>query len=497
MENNLQLFILKHLPALQVLLPFFGAIIAALSFNKKLAWWISTIFIFFAFVLSIFGINYVNSDPISYNFGGWQAPVGIEYRIDILNQPIIIFFNGILLFFLIFGKELINNTVLKYIDEQKQYIFYSLLLFAHAGYLGVISTNDLFNIYVFIEISSLATYVIISQGKSSFALIGAFDYLIIGTIGATMILIAIGFLYGLTGSLNITDVANILKIFGLSKISITAITFFLSGVILKMAFFPMHFWMRRAYSVVAPIILTYLAAISSIFGVYLIIRFYHFTIDNQIIQANISDILRPIALFTIIICSVLAIRARNIREVVIYSTNSQVGYIFLLITISHAQAILFQLLIFDAINKIALFIIVAHLDSKTNNLSFDNFACIKKSSLFKILIALALIFSSGLPITSMFIFKVQFFSLLIEQKMIVEFFIVLAGTVLSMLYHLKIAKAIFFNNNKNESVEINSNLSGLIVIIIAQIMSLIYINDFSELTVKTRNFINSDLMNLV
>ena len=310
-------------------------------------------------------------------------------------------------------------------------------------------------------------------------------------------LIAIGFLYGLTGSLNITDVANILKIFGLSKISITAIIFFLSGVMLKMAFFPIHFWMRRAYSVVAPITLTYLAAISSIFGVYLIIRFYYFTIDNQIIQANVSDILRPIALFTIIICSVLALRARNIREVVIYSTNSQVGYIFLLITISSAQAILFQLLIIDAINKIALFIIVAHLDSKTNHLSFNNFARVKKSSLFKILVALALIFSSGLPITSMFIFKMHFFSLLIEQKMIFEFLLVLLGSAVGMLYHLKIATAIFFNNNDNESIEINSNLSGLVVIIIMQIMSLIYINDFGELTVKTRNFINSDLMNVV
>ena len=160
-------------------------------------------------------------------------------------------------------------------------MFYSLLLFAHAGYLGVLSTNDLFNFYVFIEISSLATYVLISKGKEPKALIGAFDYLMLGTIGATLILISIGFFFAITGSLNIADISNILQInygsnvAGSTKLHllIIAIVFFLTGAILKMAFFPLHFWMMRAYSATAPFVLTYVAAISSLLGIYMIMRF--------------------------------------------------------------------------------------------------------------------------------------------------------------------------------------------------------------------------------
>ncbi len=484
------MFILKHLPVLQVLIPFFGALFTALSFNKNLAYMIATISVLISFILSIYGLNHVILNPISYFFGDWVAPIGIEYRIDILNQPVIVFFNGILLFFLFFNRNLINKTILAYIDESKQYIFYSLLLFAHVGYLGVVSTNDLFNIYVFIEISSLATYVIISKGKSAFSLIGAFDYLIMGTIGATMILIGIGFLYALTGSLNITDIANILKTQDPSKISITAIIFFTTGVILKMAFFPMHFWMMRAYSSVAPIILTYIAAISSIFGVYLIMRFMYFSIDSQFIQSSISNIIKPISIITILIASILALRARSIREVIIYSTSSQIGYIFLIISMWNIQNILFQLIIIDALNKIALFTIVAHLGSQTSHLSFDNFTRIKNSSLFKILTAFALLYSSSLPLTAMFIFKLQFLNLLIEQKMIFAFMIVIIAGVISLLYHLKIAKVIFFNNNDHELIEINSNLIGLIVIIILQILSLVYINDLNEFTISIIDYIN-------
>ena len=364
--------IAKHIPALQVLIPFFAALLSTISFNRFVSWAIATTSIAFCFALSIYAMDFAR-EGISYAFGGWDAPIGIEYRIDILNQPIIVFINGVLLFFLVFGGELVRRTITNYMDDKGQHIFYSLLLFAHTGYLGVVSTNDLFNIYVFIEISSLATYVLMSKGKNPRALIGAFDYLMLGTIGATLILIGIGFFLALTGSLNITDVGKILtQHYSNSKIVTTAIVFFLSGAILKMAFFPMHFWMIRAYSSAPPFILTYTASISSIFGVYIILRFMHFTINGELLQESIASVLRPIAMFTIVICTFLALGSKNLKKIIIYSTASQIGYIFLLMTIWPARNLLFQLLVLDAINKIALFTIVAHLQNKVESLDFEN-----------------------------------------------------------------------------------------------------------------------------
>jgi multicomponent Na+:H+ antiporter subunit D len=150
----------QHLPALQVLIPFFAALFCALTFHKFSSWVIASLAIAINLIIGIYAVP-ILKDPIFYAFGNWHAPIGIEYRLDHLNQPIIIYVNAILLFFLIFGKQLINQTITKYIDNTKHHMFYSLLLFAHAGYLGVLSTNDLFNLYVFIEISSLATSVLI------------------------------------------------------------------------------------------------------------------------------------------------------------------------------------------------------------------------------------------------------------------------------------------------------------------------------------------------
>ncbi len=479
----------KHFPALQVLIPLAGALFAALSFNRFFSWIIAIISMFLSLILSVYAFQLTKTNTIFYAFGDWSAPIGIVYRLDQLNQPIIIFINAVLLFFLVFGKELINSTITNYIEYGKQHIFYSLLLFAHVGYLGVISTNDLFNIYVFIEISSLSTYVLMSKGRSAKALIGAFDYLIMGTIGATLILIGIGFIFALTGSLNISDVANILHNSDNSRLVITAVAFFMTGVILKMAFFPMHFWMIRSYSSTAPFVLTYLAAISSVLGVYITLRFIHFTIDNETILNTLSLILRPIAIFTIIICTFLALKSRDFKKVIIYSTASQIGYIFLLITIPEAKQLLFQLLIIDAINKIALFTVVAHIQNKKEDLSFANFVYIEKSIFFKILVAFILLFSSGMPITSMFLIKINIFDLLISKGLITEFITVVLGSMLSLLYHLRLARAVFFSPHHNEPIRIETKLYGLTAIVVIQIMSLIYMNNMATLAGYTESVI--------
>ncbi len=473
------MIIAKHIPILQILIPFFAALISAASFNKFVSWLIATTSIIIALALSVYAIPFAQQG-MSYEFGNWNAPIGIEYRLDMLNQPIIIFINFVLLFFLIFGKELIEKTITNYIKDKYQHIFYSLLLFAHVGYLGIISTNDLFNIYVFIEISSLATYVLMSKGSNARSLIGAFDYLIVGTIGATLILIGIGFFLAITGSLNISDVSYILQKLTYSKLIITAIAFFLTGAILKMAFFPMHFWMIRAYSATAPFILTYLAAISSILGVYIILRFLQFTIDGELIHDKLTMILRPIAMTTILVCTFLALKADTLKKVIIYSTASQIGYIFLLMTMWVKQNLLFQLIILDAINKIALFTIISHIENKSNDLRFQYFKSIENSVLFKILVAFALIFSAGIPITSTFLVKLKLFDLLLEYNLTKEFIVVLIGSILGLLYHFKLAKTIFFSPKTNGTMQIQSKLHGLIAIVIIQILSLLYLQDLIE-----------------
>ncbi|MCC8416818.1 MAG: palindromic element RPE2 domain-containing protein [Rickettsia endosymbiont of Gnoriste bilineata] len=485
------MILIKHFPALQVLLPFFGALFSILTFRYVLVTRIiAVISIALSLFLSIYGLSVINKGAVSYDFGNWHAPIGIEYKLDYLNQPIITYINGVLLFFLIFCNKLLATTVLKFIDKKRQSLFYALLLFAHSGYLGILSTNDLFNLYVFIEISSLSAYALMAQGNNPKAVIGAFDYLMLGTVGATLILIAIGFLLSSTGSINMSDISMLLQTNYDCKIVKLAISFFLIGAILKTAFFPMHFWMIRSYSSVAPVILTYLASISSIMGLYIILRFIHFTIDYSIIINDLAIFIKPIALVTIILCTYFACRSKEkVRNIVIYSSAVQIGYIFLLLVVPRGELILTPFLLADSLNKIALFLIIAYFDthsvpstvnsggfgarrdgatpiSNRRALSDDvtNFSSIDYTSmLWRVLVVFSLICSCGLPISSMFFIKLSIFELLIVENLWLELVIVVISSAMSLLYHYKIAKKLCWHHSNYTAnptnIMLNSQLS--------------------------------------
>src|SRR5690606_852060 len=172
--------------------------------RARLAWLFATAAGLATFAISCLLLYQVqHSGPISYALGGWEAPWGIEYRIDLLSAYVLLVVSGIGALVLAAA----NTGVSREIPEAKQPLFYVTYLLCLAGLLGIVATGDIFNVFVFLEISSLATYALIAQGKNRRALWAAYQYLIVGTIGATFILIGIGFLYSLTGTLNMVDLA--------------------------------------------------------------------------------------------------------------------------------------------------------------------------------------------------------------------------------------------------------------------------------------------------
>lgn len=476
-----------HIPILQVIIPIFAALIATISFRYFLAYFIACLASLASLIISIYQYQLLVT-PISYMLGGWLAPIGIEYRLDLLNQPLIIYLNFILCFFLIFGRKLIQKTISPYLAQKQSYLFFPLLLFAHAGYVGVVSTNDLFNLYVFIEISSLATYVLIAQGKSPKTLLGAFDYLIIGTIGASFILIAVGFLLAICGSLNISDITKFLQQRETNYTVILSIAFFLCGAILKMAFFPLHFWLVRAYNQTSACMLTYIGTISNLIGIYLIIRFLDFTVNSVLVKPLLTQLLQPISLITIISCSFLALANNNLKKIIIYSGAAQIGYVFLLLTNWSAIHLLIPFLFLDSLNKITLFTIIAHLEQTNNPLRIDKFRPIQQSNYFKLLTILSLIFSASLPISASFFIKLQLLSLLVAQSLYLEFAILIFSSFLALLYHWKIAKTICLTPHERSPIIISKDLTGLTSLVILQLLSLIFLPNLTKLA-QTINLI--------
>ena len=198
-QSTLEL--VNHLPILQVLTPMLIAPILVVLNNKTLSWLLSFLGALACLFISILLMQTViDGSILTYYLGGWVPPIGIEYRIDAANAILLFLISIISAIFLIFSYSSLHAEI----PEEKHTLFYSCFLLCLTGLLGVVATADIFNVFVFLEISSLSTYVLVAQGSylDRRALSASFNYLIMGTIGATFFVIGIGYIYMATGSLN-------------------------------------------------------------------------------------------------------------------------------------------------------------------------------------------------------------------------------------------------------------------------------------------------------
>jgi len=200
---------MDNYPALIVIAPLLGAFFAGLAawIEKRLSYPIALA----ALGLSLFSavnvlMQVIASGTIQYRMAGWAPPMGIEYRIDLLNAMVLVLVSGIAFLNLIASyKSVIQETT----DRAES--FYVIYLLFCVGLLGVVATGDLFNLYVLIEITSLTSYTLIALGDRDRGPLAALNYIFIGVIGASFYLLGVGYLYIKTGSLNMMDVANILS----------------------------------------------------------------------------------------------------------------------------------------------------------------------------------------------------------------------------------------------------------------------------------------------
>ena len=225
----------QHLSILLVVIPLLAAPITALLPRPRLAWLLTLLITWSCLLLAVWQLQIVLAgNTISYELGGWAPPWGIEYRIDTLNAFIAVIVAAIAAVTLPYALRSVEQEIVpRHIP-----LFYTAFLLCLTGLLGITLTGDIFNLFVFLEISSLSSYALISMGKNRQALTAAFQYLIMGTIGATFILIGIGLAYAVTGTLNMADLATRLPGVETARTLHTAFVFLLIGVALKLAMFP-------------------------------------------------------------------------------------------------------------------------------------------------------------------------------------------------------------------------------------------------------------------
>jgi len=179
----------NQLPVLQIIIPLIAAPICLILRHAFAAWLLSTVVTFVTFAISLaLLVQVLDQGTISYALGNWEPPWGIEYVVDLLSVFILVIVAGIGSLVMPFARQSVEQEV----PEERIYLFYVMYLLCLTGLLGIAITGDAFNLFVFLEISSLSSYVLISLGRDKRALTGAFNYLIMGTIGATFYVIGIG-----------------------------------------------------------------------------------------------------------------------------------------------------------------------------------------------------------------------------------------------------------------------------------------------------------------
>ena len=262
---------------------------------------------------------------IRYAIGGWAAPSGIEYYIDTLNAIVLALVSTISAIVLVYARE----SIVKGIDSGKHYLFYAAWLLCVTGLLGIVITGDAFNVFVFLEISSLATYMLIAFGDDRRALTASFRYLVLGSVGASFILIGIGFLYAATGTLNMVDLAERIPDSESRRAVLVAFSFLTIGLMIKAAVFPLHAWLVNAYQFAPVAVTAFLAGTATKVSLYVLLRFFFgiFGADYSFGQLFLSAVLLPAAAVGFVLMSLVAVFQTDLRRMLAFSSVAQIGYI--------------------------------------------------------------------------------------------------------------------------------------------------------------------------
>ena len=400
-----------HLPILQVLLPLVAAPLIVMIGSRHVAWLLAFAASAGAFLISVaLLVDVLGGSTISYAIGGWAPPLGIEYRIDAANALVLLLVSAIGTIVLPYARK----SVAFEIPQKQHALFYAMYLLCLAGLLGVVATADAFNVFVFLEVSSLSTYVLVSMGshRDKRALTAAYDYLIMGTIGATFFVIGIGFLYAGTGTLNMADIAVQISAKGADKTIHTAFAFIVVGMGLKLAAYPLHLWLPNAYTFAPSAVTAFLAATATKVAVYVLVRFMFTVFPPEFTQSvsQLRFLFIPLAILAMFAASLIAVFQNDFKRMLAYSSIAQIGYILLGIGLLSETGLTAAIvhLFNHGITKAALFMGVGLLVMRAPGSFFDQIAGMGKRMPFtSFAIVIAGLSLVGIPGTAGFISNQQ------------------------------------------------------------------------------------------
>ena len=444
-----------QLPAILFLLPLFAAISMPLVCLKHRHWShpISVAILAAMALISFLNLNNViQHGEVRYVFGGWAAPLGIEWVADGLASIIIVLLSLLGLLGVVFTGPTCPKTLGGRIVH-----YYTLILLLVSALIGIVFAGDLFNLFVFLEVAAICSYALVGVAGGR-ALFAAFRYLILGTLGASLYLLGVSYLYAVTGTLNMGDMADKLPLLLGSKALVGGLLFIFIGLGIKMALVPFHAWMPEAYSYapdsISPILAPLLTKVALLAWVRII--FWVFNSSIVIYDIPILLLVSVLGVLAAVIGAGLALPQRDIKMMFAYGGISHIGIILIGIGQGNQTGFVGGVfyLLNDAVMQAGLFFIAGVAFCQYGVRTIDDLGRIGRQAPWLtgslVVVALGMI---GLPPTGGFFGKWYIILGALDAGNYVSVVAVILSTLLTLAYFVKLFESIFRQKSTPSDVQ--------------------------------------------
>ncbi len=390
------------------------------------------------------------SGAFVYGFGQYTSAIGIEFLMDEFTAIFGLFILFMALLIFIYSLADITHEI----DEDQLGSYYTLIFILIFAMIGMTYTNDLFNMYVFMEILSLTSCSIISIKRRRQNYVAALRYLILNTIGSLSVLMGIALLYMISGHLNMTQMYETLRVVWVLYPAniVLAVGFILTGLGIKAAVFPLHIWLPDAHShAPTPSSALLSSVVVKIYILATIKLLFNVLGSDIVVDLQIPPVITMVAALGMIMGSIFAIGQRDVKRMLAYSSVAQIGYIFLgigLMTLQGLQAALFHI-ISHGLMKAALFLsagAIIYYKGRRNLKKFDGLGY--PMPITMMVFSIAALGMVGIPGMSGFMSKIYLSFAVIDANQPIFLAVILASSYLNAVYYLPIIIAAFLKEDQ-------------------------------------------------
>lgn len=323
--------LIQNFPFFSIVLSMFGGILSGVipgKWAKRLSLFVISAVLCMSAVLLVFMYSF--GESYTYMMGHFPAPWGNEIRAGVLEAVMALFFSAIMLCSVLGGMRHTDKDV----EPQKQNLYYLLINLLLSSILALVYTNDMFTAYVFVEINTLAACGLIIIRQKGHAIVAGIRYMVMSLMGSGLFLIGLCLLYDITGHLlmsNMRLAVNELMLDGSYEVPMQMIIGLIcAGLAIKSALFPFHAWVPETYGYATCTSAAVLSSLVSKAYIFLLIKFMYRVIGINVIQdSKILDILFLFGIIGMVVGSIGAIKEKDLRRMIAYSSVAQIGYIYM------------------------------------------------------------------------------------------------------------------------------------------------------------------------